>query len=123
MSTRILMVDDEKSLTEMIKLELEETGEYEVLTENDARNALAQVRRWKPDLVLLDIMMPYIDGPGVAEQLKSHPDTADTRLLFLSSIVTRADTRENGHTVSGNFLLSKPVKMEVLREAIWAATA
>ncbi len=120
MKKRILMIDDEVALTSMVKMDLEETGDYEVYIENDSRKAIAAVKHIQPDLVLLDVMMPHIDGNEIAQRLKDNIETRNIKYLFLSSIVTRADTRENGHIIGGNYFLSKPVKIDVLKEAIWA---
>ena len=83
---RILLVDDEKSLTTLLKLNLEETGDYEVRVENFPEDALAAVRAFQPDLVLLDLIMPRLPGGNVASSTSSScvparvvPTTVDTR--------------------------------------------
>ena len=61
---RILLVDDEPSITRLLKLNLEQTGDYEVATENVSKAALATAEEFRPDLILLDVMMPDLDGGG-----------------------------------------------------------
>ena len=67
---KILIVDDEVDLTMLVKLNLEKTGRYEVRAENRAVKALAAGREFKPDLLLLDVMMPDLDGGDVLAQFK-----------------------------------------------------
>ena len=55
---RILMIDDDVPLTQTVRINLEDTGRYEVMVENNPRNALATAREFQPDLVLLDVVMP-----------------------------------------------------------------
>ena len=66
---KILLVDDEKSFTSLLKLNLEDTGDYEVHVENWAEDAYPAAQRFKPDLVLLDIIMPRMPGGDVAAQI------------------------------------------------------
>jgi len=63
---RILVIDDEPSITLNLKLTLESGGDYEVLGENNPANALAAAQTFQPDLILLDVMMPDLDGGDVA---------------------------------------------------------
>ncbi len=68
---RILLVDDEESLCRVLKLNLEETGEYEVKTETRGTRALAIARDFKPNLIILDFVMPDIDGGSLLNQLQA----------------------------------------------------
>lgn len=70
---RILIVDDEHAITRMVKLNLESTGRYEVRGENSSVNALAVAREFRPDLVLLDVIMPGADGGEIAARMKMTP--------------------------------------------------
>jgi CheY-like chemotaxis protein len=82
---RVLLVDDEKSFTNLLKLNLEDTGNYEVRVENWAEDALKAAREFKPDIVLLDIIMPRMPGGNVAMQLKEDPALKDTPVIFLTA--------------------------------------
>jgi CheY-like chemotaxis protein len=66
---RILLIDDDPSFTRLLKLNLEETGAYEVRTENRGTAALTAAREFKPDLILLDVVMPDMGGGDVAFQI------------------------------------------------------
>jgi DNA-binding response OmpR family regulator len=118
MTKRILVVDDEPSLTRMIKMSLEQTGRFEVHTENEGSRAVAAVREFEPDLVVLDVMMPDMSGDEVAAQLKQDPQLSGTRFIFLTAIVTREETDAGGSEIGGNVFLAKPIKAEELIAAI-----
>ncbi|MHC9540172.1 MAG: response regulator [Vulcanimicrobiota bacterium] len=70
MSSKILVVDDEKSMVEIIKYSLEKAG-YTVTEAYDGREAIDKARAWKPDLIVLDVMLPIIDGYEVCKQLST----------------------------------------------------
>ena len=70
---RILIIDDEPSMTRMIRLTLEMTKRYQVREENNAMHALATAREFKPDLILLDVIMPGVDGGELARRIKADP--------------------------------------------------
>ncbi len=85
---RILLVDDEKGFTDMVKLNLESVGEYEVKSVNNAQSALKEALRFRPDLILLDIIMPGMEGPDVYLALKSNREIRNTPILFFSQFIT-----------------------------------
>src|SRR5437773_12120296 len=70
---RILIVDDERDSTHLVKILLEKIGRYCVLEENDAAKAYQSARDFRPDLILLDIMMPQRDGGDVAAEIEADP--------------------------------------------------
>ena len=115
---RILIVDDEESLAKVLKLLIEKTGKYEVWKETKGANALAAAKRFKPHLVLLDIMMPDIDGGEVACQLKEDPETKDIPVVFISAAITKEEESEQGIMKGGYPILAKPVPMEKLFSTI-----
>ena len=114
MKRRILVVDDEKALTRMLKLNLERAGNYEVRTENEGANAIPAAREFKPDLMLLDVMMPGVTGDEIAAELKADPLLAHIKYIFVTAIITRDEAGEAGANIGGNVFLAKPVKAEEL---------
>ncbi len=115
---RILVVDDEPSITLNLKLTLESGGGYEVLGENNPVNALAAAQTFQPDLILLDVMMPDMDGGDVAARLQADPVLRDTPVIFLSGIVSNEETGGHEMISGGETFLAKPVDIEVLLKCI-----
>ena len=115
---RILVVDDEPSVTRNLKLNLESGGGYEVLGENYAANALAAARSFQPDLILLDVMMPDMDGGEVAARLQADPLLRDTPVIFLTAIVSNEETDGHEMVSGGATFLAKPVDMGELRKTM-----
>jgi len=109
---RILLVDDEKSLTTLLKLNLEETGNYEVRVENWPEDALAAAREFKPDLVLLDIIMPRLPGGNVAAQIDGDPQLKGTPIIFLTAAVRRSQVEDNDGIICEHPCLAKPASID-----------
>lgn len=115
---RILLVDDEKSFTTLLRLNLEETGAFEVRVENWAEDALAAAQAFKPDLIFLDIIMPRLPGGDVAAQIKADPNLRDTPIVFLTAAVRKHQVDENDGIICDFPCLAKPVTVEAVIEAI-----
>ncbi len=118
MKIKILVVDDEISITRMIKINLEMTGKYDVRTENFGRDVLQAVREFQPDLLFLDVMMPDISGDEVFTMLKEDDDLNHTKVVFLTALVTRDETAGGHNKIGGNIFLAKPVKTKDLVHVI-----
>ncbi len=107
---KILVVDDERATTLLLGKRLEETGRFEVRTENSGAAALVAANEFHPDLILLDVMMPGLDGDEVAARLKDSPETAGIPVVFLTSIVQQQEVGgATGLVIGGNRFLAKPV--------------
>jgi two-component system OmpR family response regulator len=111
---RILVVDDEAGMTRMLKRNLESTGKYQVRTENSGSAAVTGAREFHPDLILLDVMMPGVDGGEVAAQLKEDTALQNIPVVFLTAIVKQEETAPTGSSIGGYDYLAKPVKLEDL---------
>jgi CheY-like chemotaxis protein len=109
---RVLLVDDEKSFTNLLKLNLEDTGNYEVRVENWAEDAYKAAREFKPHLILLDIIMPRMPGGNVAAQLKADPETSQIPVVFLTAAVRRHQVEENEGIICDLPCLAKPASVE-----------
>ena len=90
---RILIVDDDRDASHLIKTLLEKNGRYVVQEENDAARAHQSARNFRPDLILLDIMMPGTDGGDVAAQIETDLDLQRTPIIFLTGLVTKAEAK------------------------------
>ena len=114
----IMIVDDEPSVTRLVRLTLEHTGEYEVREENHPDHALAAAREFRPDLILLDVLMPGLDGGQLASQFKASPHFAKVPIVFLTAAVTHAEVTSHGGLVGGERFLAKPVDIPELVECL-----
>jgi CheY-like chemotaxis protein len=111
---RILVVDDEASFTRLLKLNLEGTGRYSVLTENNPLIALPAAVHFKPDLILMDVMMPGLDGGDVADLFSKHADLRNIPIIFLTATVKHAEVDASHGEIGGLNFLSKPVSLPEL---------
>jgi len=111
---KILIIDDEASFTRLLKLNLEQSGKFEVRTENRGSQAVQTARAFKPDLILLDIIMPDMDGSEVANRLKGEPVTKDTPILFLTALVKDQEVESKSGTIGGHIFLAKPITTDEL---------
>lgn len=113
---RILIVDDEPSITRLLKLNLEQTNEYEVRVENDPTAALTAAEAFQPDLALLDVVMPGISGGELANLLQGSPLLKHMRIVFLTAAATKHEVASRNGQIGGWPFLAKPVGLpEVVR--------
>jgi len=106
MSPRVLVVDDEAPIRLLCRVNLELEG-YGVLEAADGQSALEAVRRERPDVILLDVMMPGLDGWRVAEELLDDPATAPIPIVFLTARAELRD-RARGIDLGGVDYITKP---------------
>jgi len=109
---KIMLIDDEEGFVRLLQMNLEQTGDYEIRVENRGKPAVESARWFKPDLILLDVIMPDISGIEVARQLKEHPKTADIPIVYLTATVSREEASEEGGVIDGLPSLAKPVTVE-----------
>jgi CheY-like chemotaxis protein len=114
---RILIVDNDKNTTHLVKILLEKTGRYVVFEENDSTRAHQTARNFRPDLIFLDVVMPDRDGGEIAAQIRADPELQYTPIIFLTALVTRAEA-ESGLHIDGHPSLAKPINIEELINAI-----
>jgi len=110
-----MVVDDEEGFTKLLKMNLEKTGDYEVQIENKSTRALDVARQFQPDVVLLDIVMPDMDGGDVAAQFQDDPMLRKVPVIMLTALVAEGETSSGSVAQAGTMnVLPKPVNMEVL---------
>jgi CheY-like chemotaxis protein len=114
---RILIVDNDMNSTHLVKVLLEKTGRYLVFEENESTRAHLSAKNFRPDLILLDVVMPETDGGEVAAQIKGDPELQNAPIIFLTALVTRAEAKTGLH-IDGHPFLAKPVNIPELIEAI-----
>ena len=94
---RILIVDDEDDIREVAQVSLELVGGYEVLTASSGRDGLERARGGQPDAILLDVMMPDMDGPATLVELRADPATRDIPVVFLTAKTQTAERQQLGN--------------------------
>jgi CheY-like chemotaxis protein len=111
---RILIVDDEPDMTFLVRLNLQKTGRFEVQEENRSSQALDVARNFMPDLILLDVMMPELDGGDVLALLKDDPNLRNIPVVFLTATVLKEEVNSNKGTIGGYPFISKPFEVDTL---------
>ena len=111
---RILAVDDEASNTRLVKLYLERTNEYAVREENVPQAALGAAETFQPHLILLDMLMPGMDGWDLAVRFQASRKLKAVSIVFLTAAVTKGEVKENGGRFWGFPFLAKPVVLTEL---------
>ena len=106
MSTRVLIIDDEAPIRLLCRVNLEAAG-MQVLEAADGESGLEQARRGAPDVILLDVMMPGLDGWRVAEELLDDEDTGEIPIIFLTARAEFRD-RARGLDIGGVDYVTKP---------------
>jgi len=114
MRTRVLVVDDEVDVTEFVKIALESFVAYEVCTVNDSKLAVQTAREFDPDVIVLDVMMPEPDGSEVAALLRADRHVRDVPVLFLTALVSQAESRDPRFGMDRVHYLPKPVDVDDL---------
>jgi DNA-binding response OmpR family regulator len=115
-TAKVLVIDDEPEITDIVETFLTEAG-YLVNVENSSRNAAAKARQFKPDVVLLDIMMPDMDGYQTCQAIKQDPELANVPIIFLTG-KDRTDDMGRSFKVGGDMFIKKPFSCERLLEII-----
>jgi DNA-binding response OmpR family regulator len=112
MSNKVLVIDDEPEITEIIQAFLSNAG-YKVEIENSPVEGFAKAKTYNPDVILLDIMMPVMDGYEVCAQLKKDPQTSHIPVLFLTGKDAKDDAGMSFHA-GGDLFIKKPFSCERL---------
>lgn len=113
---KILVVDDETQLVDMIKMRLE-ANNYEVITANDGQEALQKARSQSPDLIILDLMLPKLDGYKVCRMLKFDEKYKSIPIIMLTARVQETD-KKMGEEVGAEAYIIKPFESQALLSKI-----
>ena len=116
---RILVVDDDPKITRQIRFNLELTGEFQVQEENRATHAVIAARGFLPDLILLDVIMPDVQGGDVASEIRTIPKFREIPIVFLTArAATAAEIKMHGGYIGGERFLVKPVNLQELIDCL-----
>jgi two-component system phosphate regulon response regulator PhoB len=116
--SKVLVIEDDRSLSEILVYNLDKAG-YEVSFAFDGRDGLSQAQLKLPDIILLDVMLPIIDGIEVCRRLRSKPETASALIIMLTAKTEEAD-QLIGFSVGADDYVTKPFSVRVLLERIKA---
>jgi CheY-like chemotaxis protein len=112
---KVLIVDDEQDFLQVLGKRLTASG-YSVITATNGRDAIFLAQSQRPDIIILDILMPQMDGGEVMAELKEHSTTRNIPVIFLTALFSKAEEEKYGSIVSGNITLAKPLDAEKLLE-------
>jgi two-component system, OmpR family, response regulator len=115
--TSIMVVDDDRHLLTTITDFLRFEG-FEVMSAGDGMKALLLLKTARPDVILLDVMMPGMDGGEVAQAIRAIPALEHTPIIFTTAVVSKAEERTHGGEIGGEMFLAKPFKFEELTSRI-----
>jgi len=94
MSHRILIIDDEEDIRQVAALSLETVASWDVIIASSGANGILRAQQEKPEAILLDVMMPGMDGPTTFRELQKYPETANIPVILLTAKVQAADQKK-----------------------------
>jgi len=110
---KILIVDDEAQLVDMLKMRFQAEG-YDVITAFDGKEGLKKAKDFKPDLIILDIMMPIMSGSEVAAVLKEDEQFSQIPIIFLTCLAVGIADKQSNEQIGGNLFIAKPFETDEL---------
>ena len=110
---KILIVDDEKDVLLMLEKRLTAEG-YSVITTTKGTSAIALAKSQHPDIIILDIVMPVMDGGEVAAKLREHPLTRNIPVIFLTALLSKTEEYHENRMIGSNITFAKPFDTEEL---------
>ncbi len=115
---RIFIVDDEVSITRLLKANLEQTEDYTVQVENSPLRALSAAEAFQPDLIMLDVLMPGMDGGNLAACMQTNRKLKHVPIVFLTAAAKKEEVTAHGGRIGGLRFLAKPVDFSEVIECI-----
>ncbi len=113
----ILIIDDERDILNSLSAFLRRNG-YGVSSADTGQEGLVLAKKERPDLIILDLMLPDIDGSDVAVELMQDSNTRDIPVIFLTSVLTKTEQAKLGETIGNRCIVAKPCKSEEILELI-----
>ena len=117
---KVLIIDDEPDVTRFLQNILERSGGFEVWAANDPLEGIEIAKVKQPDAVLLDLVMPKMDGTDVAEKLQAQ-DTRDIPVIFFSALAAPEDVQNTRSTVAGRPVIPKALPAQEIISRLWPA--
>ena len=114
---KILIVDNERDILTLLGKRLSARG-FSVMTAENGSDAINLAKSKRPDLIILDIMMPEMDGAEVSARLQEDSKTSSIPIIFLTCLFTKKEEREKGHIIGGRVFIAKPYRIEELLKEV-----
>lgn len=114
---KILVVDDEKKIRELLQLRLSSAG-YQVIEAQHGEEGVEQAKKHLPDLILMDVMMPRMDGPEAVRRLEEDPKTEKIPIIFLTAIITKEEESSQVFGTKDHRFIAKPFDPQELLSEI-----
>ncbi len=115
--SKVLIIDDEGDFCEFVKWSLEKTGRFNVVVSTDGSAGIDLAQREQPDLILLDIRMPQMNGAEVADHLLHTDSTRDIPIAFITGLLQKDDVKKQKGYIHGFPFITKPItKKELLQQ-------
>jgi CheY-like chemotaxis protein len=113
---KVMAIDDEEDFLSLLKLNLEQTGKFKVEAVSRASEALMRIKQYSPDIILLDVNMPDIDGPTIWSKLAEDEETKNIPVVFLTALITKEEEEEYRKQATGRkySYIAKPVDTDKL---------
>ena len=115
---KVLIIDDEENFCKLVKKNIEQAGEFEVHIATNGDDGIRLVREIKPDLILLDVVMPGMDGADVISLIRKDKSTKDIPIVFLTGIVREEEVGSQASFTKGYSILAKTVTVGELLACI-----
>jgi len=115
---KVLIIDDEENFCKLVKKNIEKTGEFEVHIATTGEDGVRSAMEIKPDLILLDVVMPGMDGADVLSLIRNDKNIKDTPIVFLTAIVREEEDNSQASFTRGYSLLAKTVTVGELMACI-----
>ncbi len=115
---KILVIDDEEDICHFTKSVLERTGKFEVAVSTDSLKAVALAKADLPDLIVLDVNMPNMDGGEVAQTLRGYKSTSGIPIIFLTALLKKEEVENKSGQIGAHTYIAKPASPKELIEKI-----
>jgi two-component system, sensor histidine kinase and response regulator len=116
--SKIVIIDDEADFCEFVKWSLEHTGRFEVLVSTDGPSGITLAQTEAPELILLDIRMPQMNGAEVADHLLHSNDTRDIPIAFVTGLLQKEDVNKRKGYIHGFPFITKPITKDELVQQV-----
>jgi len=114
---KVLIVDDEEDVLQMLGKRLTAEG-YSVIKATNGADAIGLALLQHPDIIILDVLMPEMEGEEVAAKLKEYSQTKNIPVIFLTALISKTDEKKYSSKADGNIIFAKPLDTEKLLEQI-----